>query len=119
MSASRCLSRSRFNLFFAAWIAADTAFDSADNRGVVAIRRHASSTRHSAQLRNRMKRRKNSLLQQLWSEHLLFKRRRSAAARMFPVAVQHILASNFPLTYRFDRSHVDQATGSVVGITNT
>jgi hypothetical protein len=50
------------NYSFTAQIAADTTLDSTDNRGVVATRRHASSTRHSAQLRNRMKRRDNSLL---------------------------------------------------------
>jgi hypothetical protein len=62
MSPSRCLLQLRFNLFFIAEIAADTTLDSADNRGAVAIRRHASSASQPARLRNYMKRRDNSVL---------------------------------------------------------
>jgi hypothetical protein len=45
-----------------AQILADTTLDSATNHGVVACRRHTNPTRLTPRLRNRMKRRDNSLL---------------------------------------------------------
>jgi hypothetical protein len=93
---------------------------------VVAIRWDASSKRYSARLCNRMTCRSNLPLEPAALDSPASGGIDISCSNLtiqhcsnFLVAVQHMLPPNFQLTYRLDRSHVDQATGSVAGITNT
>src|SRR5258708_22295542 len=126
VSPFRCLPRSRFNLFSRQVFQGSHDTHFATNHEVVAIsaaRQFNPSQRATPQ--------PYEMPQQIGSP---IHRTDNSASEVNNISVQscgirrgsnvrggdqYIFLANFPLTYRFDRSHVDQATGSMAGITNT
>jgi hypothetical protein len=126
MSPFRCLPRSRFNLFFHHIDKGSHDTHFATNHEVVAIsaaRQFNPSQRATPQ--------PHEMPQQIGSpihrtdnsggevNNISVQACRIRRGSNDRVVDQYIFLANLPLTYRFDRSHVDQATGSVTGITNT